>query len=193
MKGGISLENEDFKTKNKPSLPMDHFKKENDDLIETDDELLEVGSNENPDGSDEEEDDEDDDREDSNLTRPLDFTTGRKLSDSGKQSEINYFKKSSPLELNDKVLEWFILNCDSEEEVGQDYFRPLKRLAEDCDRDGNPLSQIGSNNSSHTTKKKGRRKCIVSNRFADSNMTWNNFSLNLYHSLTLRCQVLLYR
>ena len=85
MKGGISLENEDFKTKNKPSLPMDHFKKENDDLIETDDELLEVGSNENPDGSDEEDDDEDDDREDSNLSRPLDFTTGRKLSDSGKQ------------------------------------------------------------------------------------------------------------
>ena len=49
----------------------------NDDLIETDDELLEVGSNE-------EEDDEEDEEED-NPSRPLDFTTGRKLSDSGKQ------------------------------------------------------------------------------------------------------------
>ena len=78
-------ENEEFQSKNKPSLLLDHFKKENDDLIETDDELLEVGSNENPDGSDEDEDDEDDDREDSTISRPLDFTTGRKLSESGKQ------------------------------------------------------------------------------------------------------------
>ena len=85
MKEGIGLDNDDFKSKNKPSLPLDHFKKENDDLIETDDELLEVGSNENPDGSDEDEDDEDDDREDSTISRPLDFTTGRKLSESGKQ------------------------------------------------------------------------------------------------------------
>merc|ERR1719150_1563966 len=123
-------ENDEFQSKNKPSLPLDHFKKENDDLIETDDELLEVGSNENPDGSDEEEDDEDDDREDSNLSRPLDFTTGRKLS-------------------------------DSDEEGVHDYFRPLKRLAEDCDRDGNPVSQIGSNNSSHTTKKKGVKSFCI--------------------------------
>ena len=50
----------------------------NDDLIETDDELLEVGSNE-------EEDDEEDEEED-NPSRPLDFTTGRKLSDSGMKS-----------------------------------------------------------------------------------------------------------
>ena len=78
-------ENDEFQSKNKPSLLLDHFKKENDDLIETDDELLEVGSNENPDGSDEDEDDEDDDREDSTISRPLDFTTGRKLSESGKQ------------------------------------------------------------------------------------------------------------
>ena len=81
-------ENEEFQSKNKPSLLLDHFKKENDDLIETDDELLEVGSNENPDGSDEDEDDEDDDREDSTISRPLDFTTGRKLSESGKQFKL---------------------------------------------------------------------------------------------------------
>ena len=85
-------ENEEFQSKNKPSLLLDHFKKENDDLIETDDELLEVGSNENPDGSDEDEDDEDDDREDSTISRPLDFTTGRKLSESGKQFKCSTLK-----------------------------------------------------------------------------------------------------
>lgn len=51
-----------------------------------------------------------------------------------------------------------LLTDDEGGHTGQDYFRPLKRLAEDCDRDGNPVSQIGSNNSSHTTKKKGKRK-----------------------------------
>ena len=51
-----------------------------------------------------------------------------------------------------------MLTDEEGDQRGQDYFRPLKRLAEDCDRDGNPVSQIGSNNSSHTTKKKGKRK-----------------------------------
>ena len=63
---------------------LDAEKNGNNDLIETDDELLEVGSNEGPDGSEEEDDDDEDDEGDnSNLSRPLDFTTGRKLSDSG--------------------------------------------------------------------------------------------------------------
>ena len=52
----------------------------NTDLIETDEELLEVGSNERPDGSDEEEDEDEDDYdddEDEESRRPLDFTVGR--------------------------------------------------------------------------------------------------------------------
>lgn len=105
-----------------PISPSSYSRNGNNDLIETDDELLEVGSNEHPDGSDDEEDD--DDRDDSNLSRPLDFTTGRRLSDS--------------------------------EEEGDEYFRPLKRLAED--HDGNPLSQIGPN--AHTKKKGVKSFCI---------------------------------
>ena len=69
-----------------PTQPQDGAKHGDNDLIETDDELLEVGSNEAPDGSEEDDDDEDDDGDNSNLSRPLDFTTGRKLSDSGMKS-----------------------------------------------------------------------------------------------------------
>merc|ERR1719461_2833659 len=68
----------------------------NNDLIETDDELLEVGSNEGPDGSEEEDDDDEDDEGDnSNLSRPLDFTTGRKLSDSDDEGQdyVRPFKR----------------------------------------------------------------------------------------------------
>ena len=105
-----------------PVSPSSYSRNGNNDIIETDDELLEVGSTEHPDGSDDEEDD--DDRDDSNLSRPLDFTTGRRLSES--------------------------------EEEGDEYFRPLKRLAED--HDGNPVSQIGSN--AHTKKKGVKSFCI---------------------------------
>lgn len=109
---------------------LDAEKNGNNDLIETDDELLEVGSNEGPDGSEEEDDDDEDDEGDnSNLSRPLDFTTGRKLSDS--------------------------------DDEGQDYVRPFKRIADDRDRDGRGVSQIGPNNSSHTTKKKGVRSFCI--------------------------------
>ena len=80
----LSHDNDSF-GKTSSSL-LDAEKNGNNDLIETDDELLEVGSNEAPDGSEEEEDDEDDDGDNSNLSRPLDFTTGRKLSDSGMKS-----------------------------------------------------------------------------------------------------------
>ena len=71
-------EMEEFRVGNRsqPSSPKNGG---NNDLIETDDELLEVGSNE------EDEEDDDEDGDNSNLSRPLDFTTGRKLSDSGKQ------------------------------------------------------------------------------------------------------------
>ena len=44
------------------------------------------------------------------------------------------------------------------DDEGQDYGRPFKRIAEDRDRDGRGVSQIAPNNSSHTTKKKGRKK-----------------------------------
>ena len=44
------------------------------------------------------------------------------------------------------------------DDEGQDYGRPFKRIADDRDRDGRGVSQIGPNNSSHTTKKKGRKK-----------------------------------
>ena len=78
-----------------PTQPQDGDKHGDNDLIETDDELLEVGSNEAPDGSEEDDDDEDDDGDNSNLSRPLDFTTGRKLSDSGMKScEHAYFHLS---------------------------------------------------------------------------------------------------
>ena len=115
------IEDNDYHGVN-PASPSSYSRNGNNDLIETDDELLEVGSNEHPDGSDDEEDD--DDRDDSNLSRPLDFTTGRRLSDS--------------------------------EEEGDEYFRPLKRLAED--HDGNPVSQIGPN--AHTKKKGVKSFCI---------------------------------
>ena len=70
----------------------DDVKKENNnDLIETDDELLEVGSNEGPDES--EDDDEEFNEDNSNFSTPLDFTTGRKLSDSGEwEAKQNYFR-----------------------------------------------------------------------------------------------------
>ncbi len=72
-------EMEEFRVGNRsqPSSPKNGG---NNDLIETDDELLEVGSNE------EDEEDDDEDGDNSNLSRPLDFTTGRKLSDSGMKS-----------------------------------------------------------------------------------------------------------
>lgn len=115
------LDENDFHRVN-PVSPTSYSRNGNNDLIETDDELLEVGSNEHPDGSDDEEDD--DDRDDSNLSRPLDFTTGRRLSDS--------------------------------EEDGDEYFRPLKRLAED--HDGNPVSQIGPH---AQIKKKGVKSFCI--------------------------------
>jgi len=115
------LEENEYRRVN-PVSPSSYSRHGDNDLIETDDELLEVGSNENPDGSDEE--DDDDDRGDSNMSRPLDFTTGRRLSES--------------------------------EDEGDEYFRPLKRLAED--HDGNPVSQIGPN--AHTKKKGVKSFCI---------------------------------
>ena len=64
--------------------PMEDDKKDNNnDLIETDDELLEVGSNEGPDDSDDDEEEYNEENDNSNFSTPLDFTTGRKLSDSG--------------------------------------------------------------------------------------------------------------
>ena len=72
-------EMEEFRVGNR-SQPSSPKKGGNNDLIETDDELLEVGSNE------EDEEDDDEDGDSSNLSRPLDFTTGRKLSDSGMKS-----------------------------------------------------------------------------------------------------------
>ena len=115
------LDENDFHRVN-PVSPTSYSQNGNNDLIETDDELLDVGSNEHPDGSDDEEDD--DDRDDSNLSRPLDFTTGRRLSDS--------------------------------EEDGDEYSRPLKRLAED--HDGNPVSQIGPH---AQIKKKGVKSFCI--------------------------------
>ena len=83
IKDESSDRHEEFLRSRQTSV-LDAEKNGNNDLIETDDELLEVGSNEGPDGSEEEDDDDEDDEGDnSNLSRPLDFTTGRKLSDSG--------------------------------------------------------------------------------------------------------------
>ena len=99
---------EDFNSNNNPrksqaAALLDAEKNGNDDLIETDDELLEVGSNEGPDGSEEDdEDDEDlDDGDNSNISRPLDFTTGRKLSDSGMLSSHYYKRILSKLNIDD--------------------------------------------------------------------------------------------
>ena len=66
------------------------FSRTGNDLIESDDELVEVGSPERVEESDEE--DENEEEEDRLSLRPLDFTTNRRMSDESTEGEDKYHR-----------------------------------------------------------------------------------------------------
>jgi hypothetical protein len=70
------------------SEPHRSFSRAGNDLIETDDELVEVGSPERC-GEDSEEECEENRY---GSSRPLDFTTGRRMSDESSEGEEEYFR-----------------------------------------------------------------------------------------------------